>query len=138
MVKNMDIEIKEYTAEGYSPVIDYESWRVAVLNYIDELEVPNLKTMQKHTLSDEVFVLLKGDFTLFTGGSGEEVGTISSVKLEPYKMYNVKAGVWHTHTLTEGTSVLIVENRDTCDDNSPTVPLTEDQIKQLVACYEKQ
>lgn len=138
MVKNMDIEIKEYTAEGYSPVIDYESWRVAVLNYIDELEVPNLKTMQKHTLSDEVFVLLKGDFTLFTGGNGEEVGTISSVKLEPYKMYNVKAGVWHTHTLTEGTSVLIVENRDTCDDNSPTVPLTEDQIKQLVACYEKQ
>ena len=138
MVKNMDIEIKEYTAEGYSPVIDYESWRVAVLNYIDELEVPNLKTMQKHTLSDEVFVLLKGDFTLFTGGHGEEVGTISSVKLEPYKMYNVKAGVWHTHTLTEGTSVLIVENRDTCDDNSPTVPLTEDPIKQLVACYEKQ
>ena len=57
MVKNMDIEIKEYTAEGYSPVIDDESWRVAVLNYIDELEVPNLKTMQKHTLRDDVFVL---------------------------------------------------------------------------------
>lgn len=132
----MDIEIKEYKEEGYSPVIDYESWRVAVLNYIDELEVPNLKTMQKHTLSDEVFVLLKGDFTLFTGGCGDRVGTISSVKLEPYKMYNVKAGVWHTHTLTEGTSVLIVENRNTCDDNSPTVYLTEEQIKQLAACYE--
>ncbi len=134
----MDIEIKEYTAEGYSPVIDYESWRVAVLNYIDELEVPNLKTMQKHTLSDEVFVLLKGDFTLFTAGAGEEIGTISSVKLEPYKLYNVKAGVWHTHTLSEGASVLIVENRNTCDDNSPTACMTEEQIKELAACWDNQ
>ena len=32
----MDIEIKEYTEPGYSPVIDYESWRVAILNDIDE------------------------------------------------------------------------------------------------------
>lgn len=134
----MDIEIKEYTAEGYSPVIDYESWRVAVLNYIDELEVPDLKTMQKHTLSDEVFVLLKGDFTLFTGGSGDEIGTINSVKLEPYKLYNVKAGVWHTHTLSEDASVLIVENRNTCDDNSPTAYMTDDQLKQLAACYANQ
>lgn len=25
------LEIKEYTDEGYSPVIDYDKWRVAVL-----------------------------------------------------------------------------------------------------------
>ncbi len=29
---------------------------------------------------------------------------------------------------------LIVENRNTCDDNSPTVPLTEKQIAELRAC----
>ena len=48
----MDIEIKEYNEPGYAPVIDYESWRVAVLNACEELYVPNLKTMQKHTLSE--------------------------------------------------------------------------------------
>lgn len=132
----MDIEIKEYTEPGYAPVIDYESWRVAVLNDCEELEVQNLKTMQKHTLSDEVFVLLKGSLTLFTGGDGEEVGTISSTRLEPCKCYNVKAGVWHTHTLEKDSSVLIVENRNTCDDNSPTVKLTEEQIKQLRESYQ--
>ena len=87
----MDIEIKEYTAPGYSPVIDYESWRVAVLNDIDELEVPNLKTMQKHTLSDEVFVLLKGSCTLFSAGNGDSIGNVTATKLEPLKMYNIKA-----------------------------------------------
>lgn len=130
----MDIEIKEYTAPGYAPVIDYESWRVAVLNDCEELNVPNLKTMQKHLLSDEVFVLLKGNCTLFLGGSGDSVGNIRDVRLEPYKCYNVKAGVWHTHTLAPGSSTLIVENRDTCDSNSPTAKLSERQIEELRAC----
>lgn len=132
---SMDIEVKEYTEPGYAPVIDYETWRVAVLNDCEELEVPNLKTMQKHLLSDEVFVLLKGSCTLFSGGNADTVGTVSSVKLEPYKCYNVKAGVWHTHTLEKNSSVLIVENRNTDDSNSPTVALTKEQIEQLVASY---
>lgn len=131
----MDIEVREYTAPGYAPVIDYESWRVAVLNDCEELEVQNLKTMQKHLLSDEVFVLLKGSCTLFTGGSGDSVGKISSVSMKPYKCYNVKAGVWHTHTLTPDSSVLIVENRDTCDANSPTMKLNEQQKKELCALW---
>ena len=64
----MDIEVKEYKEPGYAPVIDFESWRVAVLNDIDELEIPNLKTMQKHLESDEVFVLLIWHLSLFTAG----------------------------------------------------------------------
>lgn len=133
----MDIEIKEYTEPGYSPVIDYESWRVAVLNDIDELEVPNLKTMQKHTLSDEVFVLLKGSCTLFSAGNEDTIGNVTATKLEPFKMYNVKAGVWHTHTLTPNSSVLIVENKDTCDENSPTAYMNDEQLKQLRESYKQ-
>lgn len=130
-----DIEIREYQEPGYAPVIDFESWRVAILNDIDELELHNLRTMQKHTQSDEVFVLLRGSCTLFTAGDGTEPDSIQGTELEPYKCYNVKAGVWHTHTLTENSSVLIVENRDTCDENSPVVKLTEAQIQELRSCY---
>ena len=64
--ERMDIEIKQYNEPGYAPVIDFETWRVAILNDIDELEVHNLKTMQKHQETDEVFVLLRGNCTLFT------------------------------------------------------------------------
>lgn len=136
--RRVDIEIKEYKEPGYSPVIDYEAWRVAILNDIDELEVPNLKTMQKHLLSDEVFVLLKGSCTLFTGGSGDAVDNIQSTKLEPYKCYNVKAKVWHTHTLEPNSSVLIVENRNTDDSNSPKINLTKEQMEELQALYCKE
>lgn len=130
----MDIEVKEYTQAGYAPVVDFESWRVAVLNDIDELEVPNLKTMQKHLETDEVFVLLKGSVTLFTAGNADEVGTIKKQTLEPCKCYNVKAGVWHTHTLAQDSSVLVIENRNTDESNSPTIALTDEQIRELRAC----
>jgi len=51
------IDVTTYDGEGYKPMIDYESWRVAILKYCEELEVANLKTMQKHNETDEVFVI---------------------------------------------------------------------------------
>lgn len=133
MDKNL-LDIVSYDGEGYLPLIDFGKWRVAELRYIDELEVDNLKDMQKHDETDEVFVLLKGDFTLFLGGQGDEIGEIEAVKLEPLKLYNVKKGTFHTHTPEKNATVLIVENVDTCDENSPKVKLNAEQksiIKEL-------
>ena len=85
--------------------------------------------MQKHDETDEVFVLLEGDFTLFLGGNGEHIGEIEAIKLEPLKLYNVKKGTYHTHTPEKNSTVLIVENVDTTDDNSPKEKLTLEQKK---------
>ena len=131
------VEVSQFNGEGYKPMIDYQSWRVAELRYIDELEVDNLKTMQKHNESDEVFVLLEGDFTLFIGGDGEHIGEISAIKLEPLKLYNVKRGTYHTHTPEKNATVLIVENQDTCDDNSPEEDLTIEQKQIIKELYNK-
>lgn len=131
------LEVVKYDGEGYLPLIDYGKWRVAELRYIDELEVDNLKDMQKHNETDEVFVLLEGDFTLFLGGQGDKIGEIEAVKLEPLKLYNVKRGTFHTHTPEKNATVLIIENVDTCDDNSPTVDLTIEQKKIIRELYNK-
>lgn len=127
------IEITELHEEGYKPLVDYQAWRVAVLKYCDDLRPENLLTMQKHTLTDEVFVLLEGECTLFGGGYGDAPNEVEVVEMQPLKIYNVKKGVWHTHTLSKDAVVLIVENVETCDDNSPTENLTEEQVKELRA-----
>ena len=129
------IAVSSYEGEGYVPMIDFESWRVAILNYCEELEVQNLKTMQKHDESDEVFVLLSGNCTLFTGGNGEQIGEIHMISMVPKKLYNVKKGVFHTHTLDIAGSVLIVENQNTCDENSPTRDMKEEQIEVLKTLF---
>lgn len=119
---NSLVEVSEYTDLGYSPVITYEGWRVAILNYIDELETQNIRRIQYHNETDEVFVLLKGHAILFIAGNGSQPGDIEAINLEPNKMYNVKRGTWHTHTLSRDAMCLIIENSDTEDDvNSPRV-----------------
>lgn len=125
------IEVTVFDQEGYQPLIDCNEWRVAMLNYCEELEVANIRSMQKHMETDEVFVLLEGNCILFTGGQETELQEIESIVMEPCKLYNVKKGVWHTHTLDQRGKVLIVENRTTCDENSPIELLSEEQKKEL-------
>ncbi|WP_163192804.1 hypothetical protein [Clostridium thermarum] len=131
------LEVKEYTGEGYKPLIDYDKWRVAVLKYCDELLPENITKMQRHDETDEVFVLLQGKFMLFIGEGKDKVENIHGVWLEPLKFYNVKKGVYHTHSLSEDAVVLIVENRDTVLENSPEIELTEEQRKALVSLYNR-
>ncbi len=131
MIQENLLEIREYTGEGYNPVIDYDKWRVAILNYIDELLPENITNMQKHDDTDEVFVLLKGNCILYIAEGEEEFGTIYGEDLKPYKMYNVKRSVWHNHTLSKDAMVLIIENKNTSEENSPIKELRKDQKNRI-------
>lgn len=125
------IEIIDETNHGYHPVIKSDSWRVAVLNWHQELMPENISRFQKHDETDEVFVLLKGRCVLYL--LDEEKGNVVGVAMEPHKIYKIKRGVYHSHTLTRDAMVLIVENDNTGDANSPCVPLTEAHKEQLKA-----
>ena len=106
------IEIYTYDGLNYQTAMKFGSWRVAYLNHDDEFVEGNLKKIERHNESDEVFILLTGKATLIIG---EE---LNRVEMEPYKLYNVPKGVWHHIYTSEGTRVLIVENEDTGSENS--------------------
>ena len=134
---NDTLEVSSFNGEGYLPLINFESWRVAEFRYIDELEPDRIDNMQKHNETDEIFVVLEGDFTLFFGGNGDEIGEIEAIKLEPLKLYNVKKGTFHTHTPEKNCTCLIVENKNTTDDNSPKIKITKEQSNKIVELYNK-
>ena len=50
---------------------------------------------------------------------------IVSWDMQVNKTYNIKRGIYHTHTLSEDAKVLIVENRDTDDNNSPKIMIDD-------------
>ncbi len=134
IMPNGPIQIKEFQEAGYSPVVDYEAWRVAILNYIDELLPENIDYVQQHSETDEVFVLLSGQCLLFTANVAGEVTTnIQACSMEPGKIYNVPRGIYHTHTLTPGTKVLIVENADTTNSNSPRAMLSQENREKIMS-----
>jgi len=125
------LEVGDYAKEGYSPVVDFAEWRVAVLNFSNDLLPENITAMQRHNETDEVFVLLRGRCILFIGEGDKKVTDIFAENMQPFKIYNVKKSVWHTHTLSIDAKVLIVENRNTTFDNSPFCSLTVSQRTKI-------
>ncbi len=121
------LEIREYCDPGYQPVIDFETWRVAILNFLEEIHPDRIDFMERHNQTDEVFVLSFGQAVLFLGEGDGSVEKIHSQVLETGKIYNVKKGVWHSIVLSRSGSVLIVENKDTNEENSNYFSLDEKQ-----------
>ncbi|NLV58896.1 MAG: hypothetical protein GXY67_08995 [Clostridiales bacterium] len=123
------LQIREHTGENYQPVVSFGEWRVAFLNTHDRFRRENLCQLERHLLTDETFTLLKGWAVLYIGdGDGTQVGTITPVFLDPYKVYNVRAGVWHAIETGDDTSLLITENENTSPENSPKLSISPEQL----------
>ena len=126
--KNL-IEITEYTGPGYKPLVDFESWRVAILNDDQVFRREYTKYLERHTQTDEVFVMLEGECSLYIGiGGDDSPGEINLLPMEKCKLYNVKKGVWHNLISKPGTTLLIVENSNTSAENSDRIPVTPDML----------
>jgi hypothetical protein len=129
------LEIRDHAGDGYQPLVDYGTWRVALLRFDDDMLPQNIDRFQRHDETDEVFVLLQGRCVLYIGEGEETIDSLHAEDMVPVKVYNVKQGVWHNHTLSRDAVVLIVENRDTGDQNSPFCTLEEEQREHLMALH---
>jgi len=128
------VEISEFTEEGYKEIVIYGAWRVAMLNYIDELLPEKIDNFQAHLNTDEVFVLLEGRCILYTADiTNNRIHNIEGIDMIKGHVYNMKKGVYHTHTLSKDAKVLIVENDDTNLENSPKHMIDKPINNQLVA-----
>ena len=78
-VKNKKLSMKlieQYhtTENGYHPFLIRDGWQVAQLNYMPEQEIENIKKLDVHHFTDEVFILLKGNAVLITAKiEGDEI-----------------------------------------------------------------
>lgn len=131
MMDETILEIKEFKGIGYLPMIDFGTWRVAFLRYIDELIPRNINRVERHRETDEVFVLLEGQAVLFMGTGDEQVEKLEPVVMELCKLYNVKQNAWHCCVLSHDATILLVENRNTGLANTDYCALEDDQ-KELV------
>ncbi|MBO5879545.1 MAG: hypothetical protein J6Q68_03230 [Clostridia bacterium] len=107
-----ELEISEYSGEGYKPLISSDGWRVAIVNACERFLEEKLVRSERHLETDEVFVLIKGDASLFIGEDRKRYD------MEIGKFYNVKKGAWHNMSMTENSIVLIVENDNTGPENT--------------------
>jgi len=128
---NAFIEICESKKIGYNILTQFQSWRVAVINNGEELIPDPVIEMQKHDLTDEAFILIKGKCVLAIADGEDAPENITLIRMESQKLYNVKRSVWHACIRFPDSAVIVVENSETSLSNSPVAPLTTQQVIEL-------
>ena len=112
------IDIFEYSGNDFKAVMQYEGWKIGLLRYGERFSA--LNQMERHALTDEVFVLLSGMATLYIM---DEENNSKEFVMEQNKVYNIKKNTWHHIVVSEDSTVLVVENSNTNKENTEKVNL---------------
>lgn len=127
------LEIRKYEGPGFKPLIFFQDWRVALMNYDACMEAQAIERVERHPQTDEVFVLLRGQAALFLGKGNQEVEALYAQPMEAGILYNVKPHTWHAVVMSRDATILIVENANTGDHNSEFRSLNEAQRAFVVS-----
>ena len=102
------IEIGTHTDAGFKVMVESGEWKLGLLRYNERFS--RFAEMERHLLTDEVFVLLAGEATLYTDRE--------TLKMKQGSVYNVPTGVWHHIVVSTDATVLVVEDRSTSKENT--------------------
>ncbi|MCC8144564.1 MAG: hypothetical protein LUD02_05040 [Tannerellaceae bacterium] len=69
--------------------------------------------VERHLLTDEVFILLSGKALLIEATFGKEGIRFDTIPMEKEIIYNIPEGVWHNIALEKEAIVFIFENTGT-------------------------
>lgn len=106
------LTVSAHEAPDFQEVHTFGSWCVGVLNPVAKYLPEGVDYFERHTKSDEVFLLQQGICMLLLGGKGDRPAEIHGVILEPGKVYTVAKDGWHSCILLEDTRVFIVEEEE--------------------------
>ena len=111
--------VEKFTFDGidFKVVQQFEGWKIGFLRYSDRFS--KFDRLERHLLTDEAFILLDGEAVLYTEDQ--------TIPMEKCMVYNFPKGEWHHITVTKNTTVMVVENSNTCDDNTEIKFLGEDK-----------
>lgn len=102
------MEIFDYEGEDFKAVMQFEGWKIGFLRYSERFS--DFKILERHTQTDEAFVLLEGDAVIYEN--------TESVKMEKRKLYNIKKETWHHIVVSRDATVMVIENSNTSKENT--------------------
>lgn len=121
------LQVLKWEKEGYAPLVFSQGWQTAILNWEPGADVDAVYRVERHNLTDEVFVLWRGSGALVIA----EPEGICVVDAEPGVIYNVTIGTWHTVIGTRDSSWIIVENKDTHLGDTEYRDMTDDEMDRF-------
>ena len=102
------IKISAPPTSGFKVMAESGEWKVGMLRYSERFS--RLGEMERHMLTDELFVLLSGAATLYTNNE--------IIEMKVGYAYNVPSEIWHHVVVDKDACVMVVENRNTSAENT--------------------
>jgi len=127
----MKIESYEFTQEGMQRVYENKEWMVGIKNWKPANDITGIDCLERHNKTDELFVLIAGSCTLIFADETAAGIKFEAVKMEPYKVYNIPASLWHNTITQKDTKLILIEASNTSMDNSDILDLDAEQIKSV-------
>lgn len=125
------LDILEYNGTEYRRLVKNAKWTIASLNWAPRFDETNIAELERHNLTDETFVLLRGEATLLIGENAERI------RMMPLRYYNVRAGIWHHIVVSKDARLLVVENANTSKDNTDYLSLSTKEIYSKLPAFEE-
>lgn len=107
------IETYVHKGAGYNPFFIKNDWQVAQLNYVKEQDPANISKIDMHLLTDEIFILLKGNAVLIGAVERDGVLIFECKKMLEGITYNIPVNTWHNVAIEKEASMIIVEKSNT-------------------------
>jgi ureidoglycolate hydrolase len=127
----MEIKSFEFTGEGMTRVYENPKWMVGIKNWKPANDITGIDCLERHNQTDELFILLAGRCTLIYAVESPSGFDIKAVEMEPLKVYNIPATLWHNTVTQKNTKMAIIEDSSTGMANSDVRPLTVEDIKEI-------
>lgn len=127
----MVIQKYEFNGEGMTRVFENEKWMVGIKNWKPANDITGLNCLERHNKTDELFILLAGKCVLLFANEVNGELVIEAETMEPMKVYNIPATLWHNTVTTKETKLILVEDSSTSMENSNILDLNEAQIAKV-------
>lgn len=127
----MNITDFKFTGEGMQRVYENGKWMVGIKNWKPANDITGIDCLERHNKTDELFVLTEGACTLIYANETENGLEFGSVHMEPGKVYNIPATLWHNTITQKDTKMILIEDSNTSMENSDIFNLSEKQIAAI-------
>lgn len=124
------IRVLQYAGEGLEISYKNDNWMVGVKNYKPASDVRYMECLERHLLTDELFVPLT-EGNVIVSLPLEEGAQLCAQKMEVGCIYCVPQGLWHNVVMPEGAKIILIERPGTCADNSEFYQFSPEEQAEL-------
>lgn len=118
------IDIYNYDGEGLERSYACENRLVGIKNYKPASSREQMDSLEKHLLTDELFIpLTEGSILLYK----QDGGSLCHASMEMGRIYSVRKGTWHNVLMIPGGKMALTERADTSMENSLLLPLPQEE-----------